>query len=155
MTFKNTAVKTISDSIISDISPKLEALKKEYLESHEFATLVSERLEEVKRLENIANQMNDETNLEDLERASIYLNSVEFVYNKELSCFVSTYLENNANYHVQSNLGINRSYYKLEYITNRVKAIISTLDDSMSFADIQKYIDDSIDLKEILFNKDI
>jgi hypothetical protein len=155
MTFKTSAVKQMSESIMDDIKITYEGLVKAFLNSEEVNKQINERIARIELIEDEANKMLNTIDTDILESAEITLNGISCSFNKEFGCFEYDNKEERAKDFVQSEYRLYTSYYKMSYISSRVYAIVASLDDSMDFDGVKEKVFASINLDEIIRNKSI
>ena len=145
--------KTIATDIMNDIKIDYNNIIKDYLETKEFKALVEEEVERRERLQIVANEMGELISNKDKKTSRITLDGLEFSYSEEDDYWNLGIYQNNPSIMVENNLGFH-SWRKLNYIHDKVLAIIVCLDD-ISIDTVKEIVKNTINLKEIMFNKDI
>lgn len=150
----------ITNSIMNDLEIQVNTIINDFYNSDEFKEKVEEireRREEIQALVNkMGNLIPDEykksNNLEN-PTVSISLFDYTFYYSEEDDywnmCDLTISCESEARYKFKLH-----NYTKINYIRNKVLAIICTLDE-LDYPTIKQIIDSSINIKDILFNNDI
>ena len=145
----------ITNSIMNDLRIQVNTIINDFYNSDEFkkkVEIIKDRREE---LQVLVNKMNNLIPDEYKKSSSIILNDYTFYYSEEDDywniCSFTSSCEDEAK--AEGNNLIN-SYTKINYIRDRVFAIILTLDE-LDYPTIKQIIDTSIDIEDILFNEDI
>lgn len=167
MNLKNNAVDNIIRAIMDDVKIDIYKIRDKYLESKEFAKLMKAKVEEIENLLNIVNDMADLTTEELLSKNGAWISFAElqFRYDKQTKCFVLSGFENvehAAKWFVERELKISDDHIqgcfgrsKISYIQNKVAAMVSTMSEDVTYDRAHEAITNSIDIKSILFDKEI
>lgn len=159
MNLKKSAADKLTKSVLDNIMLDFKNLKEEYLESNEFDALVASRISKISGLLDMANDMYDA--VEELPSGSyIVLDKYTFTYNSELDAFEYDNIENRAKSAIVTELMFDGHYdyrgnTKNSYISNKVSAIISVLDENVTHDQALNIVREQLDLVEILHNKNI
>ena len=154
MNFTKEAVNNLVDYLKNELFDSFKDLKNEYLETEEYKQLVSEQEDKLLDYEDLANEMaelvKDEENLKKL---TINIDDFYFVKDKEKG-----YMKMNGDIHTAAVIRVNTDKLLFDWnaeieLRTKLRAIISTLDDTTSFDKVVEIVNSKIDLKELLFIK--
>lgn len=143
----------ILNSIMNDLRIQANTIINDFYNSDEFKKKVERIKDRREEIQVLVNKMNNLIPDEYKKSSSIILNEYTFYYSEEDDywniCSFTSSCENEAKAE-----GDNLNSCKLNYIRDRVLAILLTLDE-LDYPTIKQIIDASIDIEDILFNKDI
>jgi len=164
MTLENKAVKRISNAILQDVLLELEILREEYLKSKEFNDLVDAEIANIDRLLNLANEMGEIAEGENAltKDSTIHIGEYTFKYNPDLEYFEYKYYRENIENTIKIKMHLDFTIFnrwsisgKERYLSFQILGLVSTFDSTIAFEDAKKAVMNSLNLKEILFNKNI
>lgn len=150
----------ITNSIMNDLEIQVNTIINDFYNSDEFKEKVEEIRERREEIQDLVNKMSNlipdeykKSNNLEIPIASINVFNYLFYYSEEDDywnmCDFTTSCENEARCKFKLH-----NYTKINYIRNKVFAIICTLDE-LDYPTIKQIIDSSINIKDILFNNDI
>ena len=161
MTFDDKAVRRISDSISIDLIKELGTLREDFInESPEFAKIAGEKEDELLEIQDKLAVAFAETDLP-IEEMNIFIKGYQLNFNKETDSFeFPIEIERIAREYAIEKFKIYDSWNngmkgKRNYVSTKVLGLISSLDNTMSYESVEKFIRSNIDLNEILLDQTI
>ena len=149
----NTA-EIITKSIMNDLIIQVNTIIENFYNSDEFKKKVERIKDRREEICVLVNKMDDLIPDEYKKSSSITLFNYTFYYSEEDDYWNMSNFTSSCEDEAKVEEGSLNIYAKINYIRDRVFAIVLTLDE-LDYTTIKQIIDTSIDIEGIIFNKDI
>ncbi len=148
------AAEIITKSIMNDLIIQVNTIIENFYNSDEFKKKVERIKDRREEICVLVNKMDDLIPDEYKKSSSITLFNYTFYYSEEDDYWNMSNFTSSCEDEAKVEEGSLNIYAKINYIRDRVFAIVLTLDE-LDYTTIKQIIDTSIDIEGIIFNKDI